>query len=994
MTPRRNSKKSQPNTSDGKVPTDNQQDNPDELFPIVGIGASAGGLEAFTQLLNYLPTDTGMAFVIVQHMAPEPESALSVILGRATEMPVHEAQDGMAVAPNQVYVIPPNASMTIDRGVLKLKPRPRNNGLFMSIDTFLLSLAEDRGNKAVGVVLSGADSDGARGIEAIKAAGGVTFAQCQDSAQVDSMPNTAIATGQVDFILPPDEIAEKLAEISRHPYIANLPGTESEANPTVPTNGDALASIFNSLRNATGVDFTHYKQTTLNRRIGRRMLLYKLERVEDYAHYLQSNPAEVTALYQDSLIHVTSFFRDPESFNALKSLVFPIIIKDKTLGTPIRIWVAGCSTGEEAYSIAICLLEFLADQFPRLPIQIYATDISETVIEFARNGFYTPSQVANVSPERLYRFFVQVDGGYQVSKAVREVCVFARQNLIGDPPFSRLDLITCRNVLIYLGTPLQKKLLPIFHYGLKSTGFLMLGTSETVGDFTDLFTLCDKRNKIYAKKLTTSRLNIDLADSPYPPVTSQPQASVIEQLPADLELQREADRIVLNYYAPAGVVVDMNLEILQFRGQTSPYLEPTPGRASLNLLRMAKEELRRELQTGIYQARQQKLSLKREGIQLREGERIRQVTINITPFQVGETQECYLVLFEDAPPMLALPEATDDGSTPTKRKTREASEIARLKQELATTREHLQSIIEEQQATNQDLRAANEEILSSNEELQSTNEELETAKEEIQATNEEMNTVNEELRHRTKEATQVSNDLQNLLNSINIPILMLGADLQIRQFTPAVEGIFNLISKDIGRPLSDITHKLKVPNLEQEILEVIRTLNLKTAEIQDRDGHWYHLRIRPYRTIDNKIDGAVLVLIDIDDLKRSNAQLIEVRDYADAIVETVWQPLIVLNQDLRVIAASRSFYDAFQVAPVETEQQLIFELGNGQWNIPQLRSQLEEILASNTQFQDFQVEHQFEQIGHKVMRLKARKLPRINNIQMILLAIEDITAGS
>ena len=994
MNPRRTSKKSQPNTSDGKVPIDNQQDNPDELFPIVGIGASAGGLEAFTQLLNYLPTNTGMAFVIVQHMASDHESALSVILGRATEMPVHEAQEGMAVAPNQVYVIPPNASMTIDRGALKLKPRPRNNGLFMSIDTFLLSLAEDRGNKAVGVVLSGGDSDGARGIEAIKAAGGVTFAQCQDTAQVDSMPNTAIATGQVDFILPPDEIAQKLAEISRHPYITNLPGTESEANPTVPTSGDALASIFNLLRNATGVDFTNYKQTTLNRRIGRRMLLYKLERVEDYAHYLQSNPAEVTALYQDSLIHVTSFFRDPESFQALKSLVFPVIIKDKTPGTPIRIWVAGCSTGEEAYSIAICLLEFLADQFPRLPIQIYATDISETVIEFARNGFYTPSQVANVSPERLYRFFVQVEGGYQVSKSVREVCVFARQNLIGDPPFSRLDLISCRNVLIYLGTPLQKKLLPIFHYGLKSTGFLLLGTSETVGDFTDLFTLCDKKNKIYAKKLITSRLNIDLAESPYPPVTTPPQVSAIEQLPADLELQREADRIVLNHYAPAGVVVDMNLEILQFRGQTSPYLEPTPGRASLNLLRMAKEELRRELQTGIYQARQQKLSIKRQGIQLREGERIRQITINITPFQMGETQECYLVLFEDAPPMLALPEATDDGSTPSKRKTREAAEIARLKQELTTTREHLQSIIEEQQATNQDLRAANEEILSSNEELQSTNEELETAKEEIQATNEEMNTVNEELRRRTKEATQVSNDLQNLLNSINIPILMLGADLQIRQFTPAVEGIFNLISTDIGRPLSDITHKLNVPNLEQEILEVIRTLNLKTQEIQDRDGHWYHLRIRPYRTIDNKIDGAVLVLIDIDNLKRSNAQLMEVRDYADAIVETVWQPLIVLNQDLRVIAASRSFYDAFQVAPVETEQQLIFELGNGQWNIPQLRSQLEEILASNTQFQDFQVEHNFELIGRKVMRLKARKLPRINNIQMILLAIEDITAGS
>ncbi|HEY9832810.1 MAG TPA: chemotaxis protein CheB, partial [Stenomitos sp.] len=718
MTPRRTSKKSQPNPSTSKVKSDNQQDNPNELFPVVGIGASAGGLEAFTELLNYLPTDTGMAFVMIQHMPPESESALSVILSRETQMPVHEVQDGMAVAPNQVYVIPPNVSMTIDQGVLKLKPRPRNNALFMSIDMFLLSLAEERGNKSIGVILSGADSDGAKGLEAIKAAGGITFAQSQESAQVESMPNTAIATGQVDFILPPNKIAQKLAEISHHPYIVNRPTTESEILSSA-VSQDAIANIFNLLRKATGVDFTHYKLTTLNRRIGRRMLLYQLEQLEDYVRYLQSNPAEVTALYHDLLIHVTSFFRDLESFKALKSLVFPVIIQDKMPGTPIRIWVAGCSTGEEAYSIAICLLEFLADQFPRLPIQIYATDISESTIEFARNGIYTPSQVANVSPERLHQFFVQVEGGYQVSKAVREVCVFARQNLIGDPPFSRLDLITCRNVLIYLGTPLQKKLLPMFHYGLKPTGFLMLGSSETVGDFTDLFTLCDKKNKIYAKKLTTSPPTIELTATPFSPAIFYPQPAAIEQLPADLELQREADRIVLNQYAPAGVVVDANLEILQFRGQTSPYLEPAPGRASLNLLRMAKEELRRELQTAIYQARQQKLSVKREGIEVREGNRIRHITINITPFQVGETQECCLVLFEDAPVML-LPEAIGDGSSPSKRITREAAEIARLKQELTTTREHLQSIIEEQQATNQDLRAANEEILSSNEELQST----------------------------------------------------------------------------------------------------------------------------------------------------------------------------------------------------------------------------------------------------------------------------------
>jgi two-component system, chemotaxis family, CheB/CheR fusion protein len=996
MPARRGSKKPQSSSSDHPLnqpqqSSGNQTNDHPELFPVVGIGASAGGLEAFIQLLNHLSTDTGMAFVLIQHMPADGESALSAILARATPMPVQEAQDGMMVAPNQVYVIPSNFSMTIAQGVLRLKPRTKTNGTFMSVDMFLLSLAEERGNKAIGIILSGGDSDGARGIQAIKGVGGVTFAQCDGSAQVDSMPNTAIATGQVDFVLPPDQIAAKLAEISQHPYIAS---PSPEALEVIPEeNENSLTVIFSLLRKATGVDFTHYKQTTLGRRIQRRMLLYRLERLEDYARYLQSNPAEVIALYQDCLIHVTSFFRDPESFDALKTLVFPAILKERSPGNPIRIWVAGCSTGEEAYSIAICLLEFLADQHPRVPIQIYATDISETAIEHARSGIYTVSQVANVSAQRLYRFFAQVEGGYQVSKAIREVCVFARQNLISDPPFSRLDLISCRNVLIYLGNTLQKKLLPILHYGLKPTGFLMVGTSETVGDFTDLFALCDKKNKIYAKKLTTTRPNLDLTANSYPPTIMEPQPLEPEHLPNDLELQREADRIVLNEYAPAGVVVDSNLEILQFRGKTSPYLEPVPGRASLNLLRMTKGELRRELESAIYQAKQQKLPVKRDGLQMRESDRIRSITINVTPLQVGQNQECFLVLFESVT-TLELTAAPNDGNPSTNRKTPDVQEIDRLKQELTMTREHLQSIIEEQQATNQDLRAANEEILSSNEELQSTNEELETAKEEIQAANEELNTVNDELRRRTQEATQVSNDLQNLLNSIHIPILMLGADLQIRQFTPAMEGIFNLISTDIGRPLSDITHKLNVPNLEQQILEVIRTLNLKTQEIQDRDGRWYHLRIRPYRTVDNKIDGAVLILIDIDDLKRSNAQLIEARNYADAIVETVWEPLIVLNGDLQVITANHSFYETFQVTNVQTEQYSIFELGNGQWDIPQLRSQLEEIITSSTPFQDFRVEHQFDHIGLRIMRLKARKMSMSDNAQMILLAIEDITEQS
>lgn len=1029
MNPQKSSQKSQPKAAleaEGKL-----QNDRDELFPVVGIGASAGGLEAFTQLLSHLPIDTGMAFAIIQHMSPDQESMLSVILARSTQMAVHDVTDGMVVAPNQVYVIPPNVGMTIDRGVLKLTPRSRGSGIFMSVDTFLVSLATERGNKAIGVVLSGADGDGSRGLAAIKAAGGITFAQSEASAQVSNMPNTAIATGQVDFILTPEKIAQKIAEISRHPYMVDRPndsaqgpgsgrdrgpgserdrgpgsgrdrepgsgrdreppGKKSIASEEAIKNKEAIATIYSLLRVATGVDFTHYKQTTLKRRIQRRMLLYKLERIEEYAEYLQNNPTEVTALYHDVLIHVTSFFRDSESFEALSSKVFPEIVKDKSPQTPIRIWIAGCSTGEEAYSIAICLLEFLAERATHLPIQIYATDICETAIAKARTGFYTASQVADVSPERLHRFFVQVEGGYQIGKQVRELCVFARQNLISDPPFSRMDLISCRNVLIYLGTQLQKKLLPIFHYGLVSGGFLLLGSSETIGDCSELFTLFDKKHKLYTKKELSHRLRIDLTASNYP-LTVINSAPMVTETLNDIEMEKEADRIVLNQYAPVGVVINSVSEILQFRGQTSAYLEPAPGKASFNLLKMAKEGLRLALRTAIQQAKQQHLAVERTGLQITEGESIRLVSINVIPFQAGAvSKDHFLVLFQDEPPRPAYLEAADDGSVNSESQTGQSQEMARLQQELKTTKEHLESIVQEHQAANQDLRAANEEILSSNEELQSMNEELETAQEEIQATNEELNTINEELQRRNVESTNVSNDLQNLLSSINIPILMVSGDLRIRRFTPAVEGIFNLIYTDVGRSLSDITHKLNLPDLEQQILEVIRTLHWKVQEVQDRDGHWYDLRIRPYRTIDNKIDGAVLLLVDIDQLKQSAQQLMEAKIYAETIVETVRQPLLVLDLNLRAIGANHAFYHQFQVQPIQTEHRSIFELGNGQWNIQSLRSLLEAILAGQREFQDFEVEHDFEQIGHKIMVLNARKMPPMGETQMILLAIEDIT---
>jgi two-component system, chemotaxis family, CheB/CheR fusion protein len=977
----------------------------DRAFPIVGIGASAGGLEAFSDLLSHLPIDTGMAFVLVQHLDPSQKSLLTEILSRSTQLPVSEVTDGMIVEPNQVFVIPPNTTMTIDQGILHLKPREKTRTATMSIDGFFCSLAADCGAKTIGVILSGGDDDGSKGLAVIKEAGGITFAQSEDSAQVSSMPNMAIATGHVDFILPPAEIAAKLVSISRHPYVKSLVLSTATAEST--DSKDALSTIFSLLRTATRVDFTHYKHTTIKRRIFRRMALYRLEQLDDYVGYLQENPAELQALYQEILINVTSFFRDPESFEVLKQTIFPAILKNHKIDIPLRIWVAACSTGEEAYSIAICLLEFLAHHPVQPLIQIFATDVSELAIDRARLGIYQPNQVTNVSPERLQRFFVKVEGGYQIKKSVRELCIFARQNLISDPPFSQMDIISCRNVFIYFGVSLQKKVLSMFHYGLMPTGYLLLGNSETAGELLNLFSLIDRKFKIYCKKLSSSRLSLDMIANEYSPETDRTRPITAVVSSHELEIHKAADQIVLQHCAPAGVVINADLEILQFRGQLGSYLEPSPGRASLNLLNMTQEGLRLELRTAVHQAKQTGQAVRKDAIPLRSRNPgsnnnsvvARQVCIEVIPFQFEATSENYwLVLFTDNPTFTFADQLTPPIDVESAQSTaknsqpiREQQEIQQLQQELNSTKTYLQSIIEEQQSTNQDLRIANEEILSSNEELQSTNEELQTAKEEIQATNEELTTINDELYHRNGEIMQVSNDFQNLLGSINIPILMLECDLRIRRFTETAAHIFNLIPTDIGRPFSDIKHNLNIADLDAQILEVISTLHLKSQEVQDQNGYWYDLRVRPYRTLDNRIDGAVVVLVEIDALRRSNEQLMEARSYAEAIIQTVRESLLVLSAELQVRMANQRFYDTFQVSPKETEQCQIFDLGNGQWNIPQLRSLLEDLLPHNTQIENFRVEHNFEHIGQKIMLLNARKMPRINGEELILLAIEDIS---
>jgi len=968
-----------------------------DLFSIVGIGASAGGLAAFTELLKFLPPDTGMGFVLVLHLDPDHKSLLPEILARNTQMPVVEVQDGLSVEPNHVYIIAPNKKMTLAQGLLRLTPREKTNGMYMPVDALFHSMAEEWGSQSIGIVLSGGDGDGAIGLKAIKAAGGITFAQCAGTAQVSSMPNTAAATGDVDFILSPQAISEELAKIGHHSYLTQPNPAETIVG--LSKGEQVLQTIFTLLQTATRIDFTHYKHTTLKRRVLRRMVLYQLERLEDYVKYLQDTPQEVEALFQDFLIHVTSFFRDPEAFQVLKEQVFPSIMLNRAPDDPIRIWVPGCSTGEEVYSIAICLLEFLEARQLLPTIQIFGTDISEPAIEKARLGVYIASQVNKVSLLGLQRFFVKVEGGYEISKSIRQMCIFAKQNLIADPPFSHLDLISCRNLLIYLKPSLQKQVFPLFHYSLKPTGFLLLGTAESTGEFSNLFALVDKKQKIY-RKLTEAQSNFSLFKSNY--LGQQANDEKINQCASsEIDLQKQADVIVWNKYAPAGVMINSELEIIQFRGETSPYLAPAPGKPSFNLLNMASASLRLELRTALIQVKRLDIPVRKEGIQVTEREQLRQLNLEVIPFNAPPAKERYfLVLFEDVP-SAAISQSLDDKRRGNLRRGKQIAikqeliqlkqELATTKQDLAATKEYLQSIIQEQESTNQEIVTVNEEILSSNEELQSTNEELETAKEEIQSTNEELHTTNEELRSRILESNQVNKDLRNLLSSVNIPIVMIGNDLTIRRFTPMAEKIFNLLPTDLGRPLNHIKPNINVPNLEQLLLEVVDTLVTKQQEVQDYEGYWYDLRISPYKIVENQIDGAVIVLVDIDNLKRSTQQLQESRDYAEAIIETMQQPLLVLDMKLQVLRANQSFYETFQVFPAETEYKSIFKLGNGQWNLPTLRSRLQEVLDENKQIQDFEVEQIFEPIGRKTMLLSVCKVLRTENSQMILIVIQDIT---
>ncbi|MGD8591819.1 MAG: chemotaxis protein CheB [Gammaproteobacteria bacterium] len=958
------------------------------IFPIVGVGASAGGLEAFSALLRALPTDSGMALVLVQHLHPGYESALTEILARETELPVQEAHDSMNVQPNHIYVIPPSVDLEIHNGILHLVTRLKENRHRLPIDHFFRSLAEDRGGRAIGVILSGTASDGVLGLKSIKAQGGITFAQDEKTAKYDGMPHSAIAAGMVDFILSPAKIAAELSRIAKHPYVVR---ERTENIPEIlPSGTDDLNEIFLLLRRHSGHDFTYYKHTTIQRRIKRRLVLHRLEKLSDYVRYLTENPDEVNELFHDILINVTGFFRDEEAFDALRENVFPNLAK-KNRDTPLRIWIPGCSSGEEVYSIAIELLDYLGESASARVIQIFATDIDEYAIEKARAGIYPENIAQDISAERLRRFFAKVEGGHQISKAIRDMCVFAVQNVIKDPPFSKLDLISCRNLLIYLGPVLQKRVLNVFHYALNPDGYLLLGSAESIGEFANLYSAVDAKAKVYTKKAVPTPHPIEFTlrqegvFAPVPLVELRPTTEC-----GRFNLQQETDRLLLNQFVPAAVVINEQMDIQQFRGHTGPYLEPAPGEASFNLSRMAREDLIVDLSGVVKEAIKTKAAAEKTGVQVRYNGHSRIVDIEVLPMKIPTEAELhYLVVFKDRTPSEKISEepAIVLEKTPAGDKDQQ-----RLQQELAATKEYLQSVIEQQETSNEELRSAYEEIQSSNEELQSINEELETAKEELQSTNEELATVNDELQSRNQELKQANNDLSNLIGSVNIPIIIVDRDLRIRRFTPGMDKLFNLISTDLGRPIGDIQPKTEIPNFIETVTSVIENVKSYDIKLQNSQSHWYSVRIHPYLIEDSKIDGAVIAFIDIDQIKRSLDLASAAQQYAEAVIEAVRHPMLVLDINLRVVSCSAAYRHVFHVTEKQTIGNLLYRLGNGQWGVPELRERLEVVINQGCAFDDLVITHDFQNIGIRTMLISGRQIPAgISQEAMVLMQIEDIT---
>lgn len=954
----------------------------EKAFPIVGIGASAGGLEAFEQFFRNTPADSGLAFVLISHLSPDHDSLLAEILQRTTSMPVIQAEDQMQVAANGVYIIPPNHDMTIFHGKLQLSVINEPHAQRMPIDEFLRSLAEDQGEDSLGIILSGTGTDGTLGLRSIVGAGGISFVQEPTQAKYDGMPTSAIQAGYANHILP----VEKMAGVMISGALIHQRHRE-----TPPSTMGGIAHILMYLRTASGQDFSQYKKSTITRRIERRMAQHNIEDTEVYARYLKENPAEVHLLFKELLINVTSFFRDPAAFDFLQQDVLPRLCKDKPEDYVFRVWVAGCATGEEAFSIAILLREWMEENRREMKVQIYSTDLDDDAITIARAGLFPPNIVQDVTPERLRRFFVKNDAGYCVKKEIREMVVFAVQNVIKDPPFTRLDLLTCRNLMIYLEPALQNRLIPAFHYALKPGGVLFLSPSESIGNHTGLFAPINRKWKFYSATHTVvSTRTIMTSPLVWAKGASSKVPEEIMQKTKDPNFAELTHRALVQCFAPASVVTDFKGDTLYVHGETGKYLRPAPGQPSLNIIEMAREGLELKLRAAIHAAASQGTPTLKQEVSIKSNGDSSLVGLSVRPLpNLHGEEDLLLISFEDI--------AITSGK-PKRKNAAQPADVGRIKElerELAYNKENLQATIQDQQASNEELKSTNEELQSTNEELQSTNEELETSKEELQSVNEELITVNAELQAKIEQLGGMQNDMKNLLDNINIGTVFLDEHMVIRRFTREATKVYRLVSSDVGRPLADINSNLEMENLLAEARHVLETLVPFEHELRTNFGAWYLVRIQPYRTLENVIEGVVLTFSDISQRIKAEAAVQQAREMAENIVETIREPLLVLDGGLRIVSASRAFYQFFQVTSAETVGRMIYDLGNNQWNIPALRDLLETILPRDQSFDGYMVEHEFSTIGYRRMRLNARRLVgKADEPPLILLAIEDIGTGA
>ncbi|WP_246559183.1 chemotaxis protein CheB [Citrifermentans pelophilum] len=847
------------------------------LFPIVGIGASAGGLEALEQFLRHVPQGNGMAFVIVQHLDPTHKGIMAELLQRTTAMEVLQVKDRMRVKPDCVYVIPPNKDMSILHGVLHLFAPTEPRGLRLPIDFFLRSLAEDRQEAAIGVILSGMGSDGTIGLRAIKEKAGLVLVQEPSSAKFDSMPRSAIDAGLADLVAPVEDLPGKIIDYLRHTL------SIAKVDLSLEKDQSGLEKVLILLRSKTGHDFSLYKKTTVYRRIERRMGIHQIVRISSYVRYLQENPQEVELLFKELLIGVTSFFRDPQAWELIRGEAIPAILAARPDGGGLRAWSAGCSTGEEAYSLAIVFKEALEQVKPSVTfsLQIFATDLDQDAIDKARQGIYPVNIAADVSPERLHRYFIKEENGYRVGKEIREMVTFATQNVIMDPPFTKLDIIICRNLLIYLTPELQKKLLPLFHYSLKPGGVLFLGSAETLSTFTDLFAPLNIKSRLFLRR--ESLLSAEPIAFPSSFVPAMPGVSKeLTMMKPAANLQSIADQLLLQHFSPPAVLTSDKGDILYISGRTGKYLEPAAGKANWNIFAMAREGLRFDLGNAFQKAIRQQETITVRGLKVGEGEGAQ--TVDVTVQAITEPEELrgmVMIVFTDV--------ATPLGKkAPGRARSASAgnARVLELEQELQQLRESLQTTREEMQSSQEELKSTNEELQSTNEELQSTNEELTTSREEMQSLNEELQTVNAEQQSKMDELSRTNNDMRNLLNSTEIVTVFLDNDLHVRRFTTGANKLFKLIPGDVGRPLSDIASDLLYPELCEEARDVLQTLVFSEKQITATDGRWFTVRIMPYRTMADVIGGVVITFSDITGAKKLEAELRDENARLKGLLET------------------------------------------------------------------------------------------------------------